>query len=270
MAINYLEDFITQMPKELKTTTEKMRHLYLELGKRSFYDTSYDYIMFDEENSIFRYKLYQNPNIIICTTIIKQLAELAAMANIKARICIENSHYFLSYYDEKGIEHKTDITYDLKNIQFGCKTTHFASQSISDDVLKEIDLKLGYITQERGYADEYWYLVKEAIQNENLTQKQQLDIVLNNLAKFGDLSKLGERELYNLYQKYIKFCMPDNKNLIFSSSRSTKEPEEKCIIDLKQGKQRVSYLLNFKTRLFEQQKKEKINSHIPSLPENER
>ena len=44
MQIRNLEDFITQMPKDLESTMEKARWLYIELGKRSFYDVSYKYL----------------------------------------------------------------------------------------------------------------------------------------------------------------------------------------------------------------------------------
>ena len=49
MQIRNLEDFITQMPKDLESTMEKARWLYIELGKRSFYDVSYKYLNEDEE-----------------------------------------------------------------------------------------------------------------------------------------------------------------------------------------------------------------------------
>ena len=272
MTINSLADFITQMPKELETITEKARYLYLELGKRSFYDTTYDYLMFGEEEQDikFRSKQYTNPNIIVCTTVIKQLAELLTLAGIKSRICIRDSHYFLVYYDEQEVEHMTDITYDLKNIQFGCRTTHFATSTISQEEIEKIDLKLRYITNQKGYSDDYWYLVKEAIQDERLTEMQKLEIVLQNLRRFGNLNQLGERELFNLYQKYVKFCMPENRDILFCSSKSTRDPREKCYIELKQEEGKVSYLLNQQTRLFEKlpQKNKKVeDSQIPILRE---
>ena len=48
MQIRNLEDFITQMPKDLESTMEKARWLYIELGKRSFYDVSYKYLNEDD------------------------------------------------------------------------------------------------------------------------------------------------------------------------------------------------------------------------------
>ena len=52
MQIRNLEDFITQMPKDLESTMEKARWLYIELGRRSFYDVSYKYLNEDEEQEL--------------------------------------------------------------------------------------------------------------------------------------------------------------------------------------------------------------------------
>ena len=43
MQIERLEDFIANMPKSVSTNTEKARWLYIELGKKSFYDVSYEF-----------------------------------------------------------------------------------------------------------------------------------------------------------------------------------------------------------------------------------
>ena len=50
MEIRKLEDFIKNMPENITGIVQKARYLYLELGKRSFYDPEYKYFMFGEEN----------------------------------------------------------------------------------------------------------------------------------------------------------------------------------------------------------------------------
>ena len=52
MQIERLEDFIANMPKSVSTNTEKARWLYIELGKKSFYDVSYEFLNEDEEQVI--------------------------------------------------------------------------------------------------------------------------------------------------------------------------------------------------------------------------
>lgn len=125
------------MPEGLDSN-KKARHLYLELGKRSFYDRKFDHMMFDEEEtmSIYSYKPYSNPNIIICTTLSKQYKELLDKSGIKARLISDKlGHMFLIYEDQNGVEHATDLTRDLKNIQFNCSTSYFARGTIDSSDL---------------------------------------------------------------------------------------------------------------------------------------
>ena len=65
LEIKKLDDFITQMPKDLPNNIAKARYLYLELGKRSFYDREYEYMMFGEEDtiSIYSNKPYMDASI---------------------------------------------------------------------------------------------------------------------------------------------------------------------------------------------------------------
>ena len=82
MQINSLQDFIKEMPTNLNSIIEKVRYLYLELGKRSFYDPEYKYFMFGEEEEDLKYssKIYQNPNQVICKTLSKQFVDLLKLA----------------------------------------------------------------------------------------------------------------------------------------------------------------------------------------------
>lgn len=190
MQMNSLSDFIKAIPKELTTVIPKARYLYLELGKRSFYDPNYKYFMFGEEDILeYTYKMYRNPNVIICTTLAKQFVELLNSSEIKAELVQDEGHYLVAFYDEEDIRHLVDITNDLKNIQFGCKTTHFATNTIDEKRIEEIDLELGYITPIKGYTNDYWYVVRDIVQNSNLSKKRKLETVLQNLQKFGDITK---------------------------------------------------------------------------------
>lgn len=191
MQINSLDDFIKSMPSDLNSIIEKVRYLYLELGKSSFYDPEYKYFMFgeEEEYTIYTNKPYRNPNIIVCTTLAKQFVGLLTKAGIKAELVHDDDHYLVGFYDEDNMYHLADITNDLKNIQFGCRTTNFAMDTIDENQLEEIDMKLGYISEARSYSDDYWYVVRDTLQNSELGQKKKLEIALNNLQKFGDISK---------------------------------------------------------------------------------
>jgi len=190
--IRTLEDFISLMPKGLKGNIQKARFLYLELGKRSFYDTEYSECMFGEEEEYtkYTYKSYTDPNIIICTTLSKQFAKLLEMARIPCEMHKDNfEHYFITFFDESGNSHITDITNDLKNIQFGCRTHYFGKETISEDVLEQIDLELKYISRAKSYTDDYWNILQERIEQSKLSLKEKLEIILGSLEKYGDIFK---------------------------------------------------------------------------------
>ena len=121
------------MPENITGIVQKARYLYLELGKRSFYDPEYKYFMFGEENynHIYVNKPYSNPNIIMCTTLAKQYLRLLQMAGINSSIEIEDGgeHWLNTFTDEHFKNHTVDITQDLKNIQFGCSTNYFCNRN---------------------------------------------------------------------------------------------------------------------------------------------
>lgn len=273
MPINTLDDFIKVMPKDLNSIIEKARHLYLELGKRSFYDTEYKYFMFGEEDSYIGYssKSYSEPNIIICTTLAKQFVELLSKAGIRAELVYEDGHYSVGFYDEEGRYHIADITNDLKNIQFGCRTTYFGADTISSKTIKQIDIKLGYITEKKGYSDDYWYTLRDILQESDLSEKRKLDIVLQNIQKFGDITKPGDAEIFYIYQKFVRYCLPNRSGITFLSSKTGRYEKEKCFIELYSEGNKINYLLNPKTRLFEEQarkgKKNKSAPEAPNFPE---
>lgn len=192
MEIKRLEDFIKNMPEDIMGNIPKARYLYLELGKRSFYDPEYKYFMFGEAEDDIRYvsKQYSNPNIVICTTLAAQYCTLLDMAKIPNIIEYESgAHCFNIFQDENGKEHEADLTQDLKNIQFGCRTNYFGLGTIESEELRKIDTSLGYISEERGYSDEYWHIIKDAIQDERLSPKKRLELIFANLHRLGDIRK---------------------------------------------------------------------------------
>lgn len=229
MSIKRLEDFIAQMPKEIESRLEKARYLYIELGKRSFYDKNYEYMMFGEESDYLVYsnKPYSEPNIVICTTLVKQYSELLTRANIENRISVdEKGHYYLIFKDDVGTEHITDITRDLKNIQFKCSTSHFGIGTISKSNLREIDIRINYISKSRGYSNDYWHMVKDRLKRMNLKEKEKCEKIFESLKLFGDLSKLGEVELFEIYRKFFQYCLDGNEKVQFYSTKMSNEPEE--------------------------------------------
>ncbi len=252
MKIETLGDFITQMPITLNSTLEKARYMYLELGKRSFYDRKFEHMMFEEElEYYYKSKSYSNPNMIICTTLIKQYKELLDGIGIKSSIIkVASGHSFLEIEDEKGVKHKTDLTRDLKNIQFGCSTSYFARDTIDTNILRKIDLNLGYITENKGYSNDYWYILRDKLNKQNISSQRRLEIILQSLQGFGDLSKLGESELFSLYQKFTRYCANKKDDIVFYTRKIPNNPEE-FFITLTETTRKITYKLNKATLQFD-------------------
>lgn len=253
MKIHTLNDFITQMPKKLPNTIYQARWLYWQLGKRSFYDRKYDNFMFGEEEqySIYYDKPYLVPNIVICRTLIKQYKRLLDMAHIKSEIIIDSlGHYSLVFYDENGKGIPTDLTHDLKNIQFNCSTSHFGKKELDKGELRNIDIQLGHITKETGYSNDYWHILRKRLKESSLNNRIKLEIALQSLQEFGDLSTLGESELFSMYEKFIKYCVDGKFPVYFYSTKTNNRPEE-FYLELRETNRVSKYKLNKQSLKFE-------------------
>lgn len=254
LEIHKLDDFISQMPKNLPGIMHKARWLYWQLGERSFYDRKYNNLMFDEQEqySIYSYKPYSVPNIIICQTLIKQYKQLLDMSHIRNKIIIDESgHYSLVFYDGEGRKISTDLTHDLKNIQFGCSTSYFGKEEVSEEELRTIDIYLGYITSSKGYSNDYWDLLRRKLDESTLSNKTKLSIILKSLKEFGDLTKLGESELFSLYEKFVKYCVNKKFAVCFYSIITNNNIEE-FWLELREKDRAVKYKLNRHTLEFEE------------------
>ena len=264
MKIEKLDDFILQMPIGLDSILKKARQMYLELGKRSFYDRRIEYMMFGEEADLYIYnsKSYENPNIVVCTTLIKQYEELLNKLGIKTNIITERSgHSYLEFGDEYGVSHIADLTRDLKNIQFNCSTSHFARSTVDSSTLRKIDIELNYITENKGYSNEYWHLLKDKLDSSNFSARRKLEITVQSMQEFGDLSKLGESELFSMYQKFVRYCMGKQNNIHFYTTKKSNYPEE-FYMELEEEGNKVIYRLNKSTLQFDFEKQQEKDSFI--------
>ena len=242
------------MPNTLNSVLQKARYMYLELGKRSFYDRNFLYMMFGEEeqNDIYKHQMYKTPNMVICSTLIAQYQSLLKRLCIDCEVKEDSArHSFLLFKDEEGNIHKTDLTRDLKNIQFYCKTSHFGNSTLSADKLRATDIELGYINQKMGYADDCWPLFRERILSSKLDDNQRIELILKGLSLFGDLSKLGKSELFNLYQKFTKYCSDNSRNIHFYSQKNSHNAQEEFFVEFKSNGICTVFKLNLQTCMFE-------------------
>lgn len=236
--IKNLSDLLKMMPAGL-SKTEQARFLYIELGKRSYFNTLFKYMSDYEQYEYFNgSSSFKSPNIVICNHLSNQYNYLLQHASIKTRIEQTNFDEFLRIYhpivffeDDNGVEHKTDLIYDLSRIQTGSKTAHFAKESITDKDLEDIDLKINYLSQNRFYKDHFWQILKKNIDIFSLPLTDKIHILIEYANKLIDFSKLGPNEQANTFNFLInRIISSDNIKLdrVLSKDKTREEYYISC------------------------------------------
>lgn len=208
------------------TDLEKIRYIYIELGKIFSYDYRIilDESVIDEEldfeaNQIARYKTcYQISEIL--TILIN-----GAVPNAKAKVIertidgrrFNREHVATEVVLSDGMKLLLDLTLDLANIQAGMKTKEFGytTNSTGDyDIISlrecaEMDKKLGFIVEK--YTDDYIDAFKEKVDAIDFGDKSHAEIVdyKIRLAKeelFKNFPGCHEatRYVYNVLTKILK------------------------------------------------------------------
>lgn len=162
---------------------EKMRSVYLFLGKKFKKDVRFFYGTDDIKNMIYNKDIdieTRNSFSVICKSIGKIYKEAYRRVGIKAEL-IQNDnsdlpikHVDLAVEGENNALYHLNPMFDLFKIQMGCKTVRFANKTqkypqinfsfMSDERLKEIDDKLGY-TFHGMYTDEFFDTLRKELIN---------------------------------------------------------------------------------------------------------
>ena len=177
-----LKTYIEKLKIETETMSdiEKLRYVYIELGKRFVFDLDFSF-----GNSKAKQKIYYKSgskeaieeslenNIIICKTIAKIYEYIMNGLEIKIKTIVEESDYrkYPHVYNilkgKDGTIYIFDLQEDMRNIKSGLRTKYFGI-SINDELkrivsrldLEKIDKKIGYVSHNKWYTDEYLELIK--------------------------------------------------------------------------------------------------------------
>ena len=167
MLIKELLNDIKEKTKDF-SEIEKVRYVYLKLGSIFNFDSNFSF-----GNSKTRYDIYRS-----CSPRVEKLNEYLEQKTVICRSLSYILRYILrelgiknemGYEDiEKRIKHTynivklqdgdtiyLDLQEDLENIQFKCRPKFFLS-SLTQKELEIIDKKIGYISDEEYYYDEYF------------------------------------------------------------------------------------------------------------------
>lgn len=228
-----IDEYVEQLKEYTKdyTDIEKLRYVYLNLGKLMSFDTEFAYgtektkiNMYNNITSDIKYlnKEFEN-GIIICKSLAYILKYILNKLDIKTDINI----YYNECNNYKHINNTVkideeifiiDLQQDLKNIQIHSTTDYFLvdiyeQQCISKNQLKKIDKKIGYITEENPYIEEYLYELKKSI--ENLELEEKVEKILTFLTNYIDTNSMGYYEIKRAYYSLLlTILLPREKYLV--------------------------------------------------------
>lgn len=196
-----LEKYIQKVKNETNgmTELEKVRYVYLDLGSKLSFDINYA-----TGNRERRQRIYRNSVLAevqdeclekeegICKSMALIIQKVLQELGIKIRtVAVAGDfrrcpHVYNIIEQKDGVEYRIDLQEDIKNIKSKSFTKNFGvelhkrERVIPRKTLEEIDKKIGYISKENYYSDEYLYLLKSDMDLfEDFLEKA--DFIITNL-----------------------------------------------------------------------------------------
>ena len=184
--MNNLDKYVEEIKDELKIRNiedelEIIKFVYLDLGKNFSFDI--DYLPFGNNktrNNIYKYhcrniddlnKCMDN-KLVICKSVSYILEYVLSNFGINIKTLKDEldtrktPHVFNLIKTSDGRKFCVDLQKDMYNIQthsftsnFGLKSIYNTQLAINRSEQEKIDRKLGYITKDNYYSDDYLYLL---------------------------------------------------------------------------------------------------------------
>ena len=240
--------------EKIKTKTqelndiEKLRYVYIDLGKRFVFDLDFSF-----GNTKSKQKIYHKSgtldgieeglenNVIICKTLAKMYEYIMNSLGINLRTIVDDSdsrkypHVYNILKSEDGQTYIFDLQEDMRNIKAHLRTKYFGVQE--EDTLKtivsrwnldQIDKKIGYVSKDIGYTDEYLDLIRI---NMNFISdfKQKVEFVLDEIEAYSD-KKMGYAD--RRWRMEDMIGSDGREGLLFSASESKKIHIIDCYKDI--------------------------------------
>lgn len=202
-----LNEYIEQAKEKTRgySDIEKLREVYIDLGKKFQFDINFSF-----GNAKQRMQIYSGgisnealeKNMETKTIICKSLSYIFEYIMKELEVNITT---VVDEYDRRKCKHmynvletkenkryKFDLQEDMRFIKARMRTRHFgvamqekADNLVSRQTLGEIDKKIGYISDEKYYTDEYLEILKLGMNlHDSLTSKMKF--LLENLEEYTD------------------------------------------------------------------------------------
>lgn len=225
-----LDQYINKIKEQTRefNELETVRYVYIDLGRIMSFDPSF--FFGNEKNRIQIYKdcdrnkeklnEYLEDGIIICRSISYVLEHILAKLDIHVETIIDDdehvyySHVLNMVILKDGSSFLIDLQHDLENLQIHSRTKYFGSGVFSKEELEALDMKVGYITEDNTYTEDYFYMLKQAL-NSDIPLNQKVEFILSNLNVYTDISNMKYVERKNYYCHFVqKFITSKEKNKI--------------------------------------------------------
>ena len=205
--MNNLETYIERIKKETEgfTDIEKLRYVYIDLGKRFVFDLNFSFGNTKSKQKIYCKsgtmegieESFEN-NIVICKTVAKMFEYIMNNLGIELKTIVDDRdnrkcpHVYNILKAKDGKTYLFDLQEDMRNIKSHLRTRYFGISE--DDEMKtiisrwdldQIDKKIGYVSKDIWYTDEYLELIK--INMNFITDfREKVEFVLEELDAYTD------------------------------------------------------------------------------------
>lgn len=235
-----LKKYIEEVKRKTEgySDIEKLRYVYLDLGKRFAFDLNFSFGNSREKKEIYSHsglpkelEKSMEDNIIICKSISYIYEHIAKQLGIKAESIKapedyrKYPHMYNIITTKEDQKYKFDLQEDMRYIKANMRTKHFGKaideeqDLVTRKELENIDRKLQYINKDQYYTDEYLELIKLNMQMfENLEEKAEfvfnnLDAYVNKNMKYADRRWRMEDIIGTDYQEGLIFSKEDKKKI---------------------------------------------------------
>lgn len=274
-----LDKFVEEIKskKNEYTELELVRYVYILLGQNMSFDLQFFY-----GNNTCRNKVYKNStrenigkNFKNKTVICKSLAYLFEYILKKLDISVETvidyedgPYYHVSNIIilKDGTKLPVDLQHDLENIQVRYRTKYFGKNILTKQQLEKIDTKIGYISENNNYTEEYFYLLKKALSS-NMSLIDKIRFIIKNVNVYIDISNIKYIEKRRYYYYFVQmFITKKEKNKVhFIDAYQMKNgPKEYrlCIVIEMPDSDNITFLYSDEKQTFEEYSLEELSRLI--------
>lgn len=215
--LSELDKYIEELKIKTKdfTELEKIRYVYIDMGKKFTFDLNFSFGNKNQKQKIYKSCINNKDNleesfkskIIICKSLSYLLEYILKSLGIKiitysipndySKDCI---HVLNIIHLQDGRRLSIDLQSDLEMIQSRRRTKYFGVpiheeySGITRKELETIDLKMGYISKNQYYSDDYRYLMDTIIPYFNKLE-EKLDFLLSNFDIYDSSKNMQYAEM---------------------------------------------------------------------------